>query len=64
MFFSVCFPKLLNMSLTASVVIVFVLLLRFLLKKHQKSSLMPYGGWFSSAFSVRFRWNPDSRCLA
>lgn len=43
MFFSVCFPKLLNMSLTASVVIVFVLLLRFLLKKAPK--IISYALW-------------------
>lgn len=43
MFFSACFPKLLNMSLTASVVIVFVLLLRFLLKKAPK--IISYALW-------------------
>lgn len=43
MFFSVCFPKLLNMSLTASVVIVFVLLLRLFLKKAPK--IISYALW-------------------
>ncbi len=43
MFFSVCFPKLLNMSLTASVVIVFVLLLRLFLRKTPK--IISYALW-------------------
>lgn len=43
MFFYTFLPKLLNMSLTASVVIVLVLLLRLLLKRLRRLSHMHFG---------------------
>ena len=57
------FPKILNMSLTASVAIVFVLLLRLLLKRLRRSYLMLFGVLCCSGCCARCPLSPEYHCL-